>query len=246
MRFGCRVTFSLADLLVRGSSWDHIVRFCMGCAESVVEIYALTVTAFGISGAVFRCALFRSSRSRGRATGLRGEGVGVVRTWYPRLISGLVVSAVMGALLPQMAYAAPASGGGDGRSVIDTVKDWFSDDGEAKPPGDPKLGIASREKLPKGRKDPKAKRVRELTGRRKANARFWKLSDGRVQTELSAAPTSYKSGKSWKSIDTTVRETRVKGFDFANTTNSGRSFFGSDPKKLLRFAVSGRRPRATR
>ncbi|MGW0779017.1 hypothetical protein ACWD01_36735, partial [Streptomyces sp. NPDC002835] len=106
-----------------------------------------------------------------------------------------------------------------------------------KPPSYGKLGIADRQKLPKGKNDPKAKRVKELTDRRTSNARFWQLSDGRVEAELSAAPTSYRdaSSKSWKSIDTAVRATKAKGFDFANTTNTGRSWFGSDPGRLLRF-----------
>ncbi|WP_425265124.1 DNRLRE domain-containing protein, partial [Streptomyces regalis] len=103
------------------------------------------------------------------------------------------------------------------------------------------MGIADRQKLPKGKKEPKAERVKELTKRRTSNARFWQLSDGRVEAELSAAATSYRDqkSKSWKPIDTTVRETKAKGFDFANTTNSGRSWFGSDTDRLLRFEVEG-------
>ncbi|MBT2396546.1 DNRLRE domain-containing protein [Streptomyces sp. ISL-100] len=163
-----------------------------------------------------------------------------------RFISCLVVSAVAGTALPQVAYAAPASGGDDGKGVVDTVKGWFSDDDDserelAKPPVGGKYEIPSREKLPKGKKLPKAKRVKELTGQRTAQARFWEMSDGRVEAELSAVPVSYKAGKSWKSIDTSVRATDAKGFDFANTANSGRSWFGSDPKKLMRFeAPDGR------
>ncbi|MGR8008754.1 golvesin C-terminal-like domain-containing protein [Streptomyces hypolithicus] len=138
-----------------------------------------------------------------------------------------------------MAYAAPASKEGDGEGVVDTVKGWFSDDGEererAKPPVGGKLEIPSREKLPKGKKLPKAERVKELTDRRTAQARFWEMSDGRVEAELAAVPVSYRAGKSWKQIDTTVRATKTKGFDFANTANTGRSWFGSDAKKLLRF-----------
>ncbi|WP_247701713.1 DNRLRE domain-containing protein [Streptomyces sp. F63] len=105
--------------------------------------------------------------------------------------------------------------------------------------------MADRQKLPKGKAAPKAKRVKELKGRRTANARFWQLSDGRVEAELSAVPTSYRSGTgektSWKSIDTTVRGTKAKGFEFANTTNNGRTWFGGDAGRLVRFASpSGR------
>ncbi|MGW0828430.1 golvesin C-terminal-like domain-containing protein [Streptomyces sp. NPDC002845] len=148
----------------------------------------------------------------------------------------------MSTAIPQVAYAAPASDG-DGEGIVDTIKGWFADDGadggeaNSNPPSHDELGIAERQKLPKGKDAPKAKRVRELTGKRTANARFWRLSDGRVEAELSAAPTSYRdaTSKSWKSIDTTVRASKAKGFDLANTTNTGKSFFGSDPGRLLRF-----------
>ncbi|MFB6962843.1 DNRLRE domain-containing protein [Streptomyces sp. NPDC056309] len=149
----------------------------------------------------------------------------------------------MSTALPQIAYAAPADDSG-GEGIVDTVKGWFADDSKVngKPPSRDGLGIADRQKLPKGKKDPKAKRVRELTGQRTAKARFWQMSDGRVQAELSAAPTSYRSGSgqkaTWKSIDTTVQDTAAKGFEFANTTNSGKSWFGSDPERLLRFEAA--------
>ncbi|MFF3243406.1 DNRLRE domain-containing protein [Streptomyces sp. NPDC002870] len=169
-----------------------------------------------------------------------------VKVPYGRYISCLVVSAVAGTLLPQVAYAAPPSAakGDDDKGIVDTVKGWFSDDDDrasAKPPVGGKLEIASREKLPKGKKLPKAKRVKELTDRRTSQARFWELSDGRVEAELSAVPVSYRSGKTWKPIDTAVRATEDKGFDFANTANTGRSWFGSDARKLMRFeAPDGR------
>ncbi|MGP3926293.1 golvesin C-terminal-like domain-containing protein [Streptomyces sp. 8N616] len=145
----------------------------------------------------------------------------------------------MGTLLPQVAYAAPAPGGGDGgKGVVDTIKGWFSDDeGEAKPPGDPKRGIADREKPSWGKAEAKPGRVRELTGRRTPTARFWQMSDGRVQAELSAAPMSYRDvkSKSWKPIDTAVRPTDAKGFELANAANTGRSYFGARSDSLIRF-----------
>ncbi|MFB7223082.1 hypothetical protein, partial [Streptomyces sp. NPDC056227] len=129
---------------------------------------------------------------------------------------------------------------------MDTIAGWFTDDDEDgdKPPAGGKLEIPSREKLPKGKKLAKPKRVKELTERRTSQARFWQLSDGRVEAELSAVPLSYKagkSGKSWKPIDTSVRPTQDRGFDFANIANTGRTWFGSDAKKLVRFkAPDGR------
>ncbi|MGR4880792.1 DNRLRE domain-containing protein [Streptomyces sp. LARHCF249] len=147
-------------------------------------------------------------------------------------------------MLPQVAYAAaPAdTPSGDGKGIVDTVAGWFSDDDDQpKAPVGGKLAIPSREKLPKGEKLPKAERVKELTERRTAQSRFWQLSDGRIEAELTAVPTAYRSGNSWKPIDTTVRATGDKGFDFANTENTGKSWFGSDARKLMRFeAEDGR------
>ncbi|MFR9795883.1 hypothetical protein ACL02U_08250 [Streptomyces sp. MS06] len=169
-----------------------------------------------------------------------------VKRRFGTLIACLVVSAVTSAALPQAAYAASGSDNDDGKGIVDTVKGWFSDDAGTKldkPPSHDGVGVADRQKLPKGRQEPAAKRVRELTGRRTANARFWQLSDGRVQAELSAVPTSYRDGASgsWKAIDTTVRPAKAKGFTFADTTNEGRAWFGADTGKLVRFqAPDGR------
>ncbi|WP_256962280.1 DNRLRE domain-containing protein, partial [Streptomyces sp. NRRL B-24572] len=150
-------------------------------------------------------------------------------------------------MLPQVAYAAPVSGEGD-EGIVDAFSGWFSDDDDkAEPakPVEPVTGgtpvLPSREKLPKGKAAPKPKRVAELTGRRTANARYWQLSDGRVQAEVSAVPTGYRAGTSWKDIDPTVVPAQDKGFAFANTTNAASSRFGSDAGKLLRFETAGGR-----
>ncbi|MGW0121499.1 golvesin C-terminal-like domain-containing protein [Streptomyces sp. NPDC003327] len=157
---------------------------------------------------------------------------------YGRATACLVVTAIAGTTLPQAAYAAPVSNE-SGEGVFDAVAGWFSDGDEqrrtAQPPTDDRAGIADREKLPKGRATPKAKRVAELTGKRTAHARYWQLSDGRVQAEVSAVPTAYRAGTSWKDIDPTVVPSGTKGFVFSNTTNATRSWFGSDPGRLLRF-----------
>ncbi|GAA3815834.1 hypothetical protein GCM10022403_056700 [Streptomyces coacervatus] len=139
-----------------------------------------------------------------------------------------------------MAYAASDSGGGGGKGIVDTVKGWFSDDDGPKldkPPSHDELDVADRQKLPRGKKAPKAHRVKELKSRRTASARFWQLSDGQVQAELSALPTSYRDAgtRSWKPIDTSVRKSRTKGYEFANTTNNGRSWFGGGSDRLVRF-----------
>ncbi|MFI6951536.1 DNRLRE domain-containing protein [Streptomyces sp. NPDC050422] len=166
----------------------------------------------------------------------------------------MVVAAVVSTGLPQLAYAAPASSAGqdDGKGVVDTIKGWFSDDdgeGSPGPSAGGKLAIPSREKLPKGKESAAVRRVKELTSRRTEHARFWELSDGRVQAEVSAVPTGYGAGKgktkNWKLIDTGVSATDARGFDFSNTSNSARSWFGSDPGKLLKFQAGQDGPAVT-
>ncbi|MCX5232014.1 DNRLRE domain-containing protein [Streptomyces sp. NBC_00233] len=145
-------------------------------------------------------------------------------------------------MLPQVAYAAPVSSG-DGEGIVDAFAGWFSDD-EPERPEEPSTGgtpvLPSRERLPKGKAAAKPKRVAELTGRRTATARYWQLSDGRVQAEVSAVPTGYRAGKSWKDIDPTVTPTEAEGFAFTNATNTARSWFGTDASSLLRFEAGGR------
>ncbi|MFF0363768.1 golvesin C-terminal-like domain-containing protein [Streptomyces fungicidicus] len=167
-----------------------------------------------------------------------------VKVPYRRYLSCLVVAAIAGTLLPQVAYAAPPSepGKGENKGFFDTVSDWLGDD-EGEDPKPPSYGdrpVADRQKLAKGKAEPKAKRVKELTSRRTPSARFWQLSDGRVEAELTAAPTSYRDpgSKKWEAIDTRVAGTKAKGFVFANKTNTGRSWFGSDPDRLLRFETA--------
>ncbi|MGW0120017.1 golvesin C-terminal-like domain-containing protein [Streptomyces sp. NPDC003327] len=147
-------------------------------------------------------------------------------------------------MIPQVAQAAPVSTN-DGEGIFDTLTGWFSDDESAAAgkPAQPSTGgtpiLPSREKLPPGKAAGKAHRVAELTADRTPNARYWKMSDGRVQAEVSAVPTAYRSGSSWKDIDPTVIPARSGGFAFTNTTNLARSSFGTDPAKLLRFEADG-------
>ncbi|MEV3992516.1 DNRLRE domain-containing protein, partial [Streptomyces sp. NPDC049837] len=140
-----------------------------------------------------------------------------------------------------MAYAAPVSEGDD-EGIVDAFTGWFSDEGEESGPGEPSTGgtpaLPSREKLPKGKAAAKAKRVKELTRQRTANTRYWQLSDGRVQAEVSAVPTAYRAGKSWKDLDPAITPTDRAGFAFANTTNVARSWFGTDARRLLRFETA--------
>ncbi|MFF0728722.1 DNRLRE domain-containing protein [Streptomyces sp. NPDC004134] len=152
-----------------------------------------------------------------------------------RFVSSAVAAAFLVTLLPQPAFAAGSTPGAGG--VVDTIGDWFSDDDpdDDEPPSSDSRNPASREKLPAGKAEPAAKRVKELTGRRTPEARFWRMSDGGVEAELAAAPTSYETrGGAWKAIDTAVAESDARGYVYANTTNLARSYFGDSAERLLR------------
>ncbi|MFE1443252.1 DNRLRE domain-containing protein [Streptomyces sp. NPDC058739] len=163
------------------------------------------------------------------------EGFGVSIRWG-KALACLVAAAVTSSLLPQVAFAASGSDG-DGDGFVDSVANWFGgDEGDepVEPASHDEAGVADRQKLPKGKATPKPKRVKELTARRTANSRFWQLSDGRVQAEVSAVPTAYRAGKSWRDIDTQVGRSGREGFEFANTTNTTRSWFGKDASRMVR------------
>src|SRR5512139_195567 len=97
-------------------------------------------------------------------------------------------------------------------------------------------GVPRRDPAPKSVKAAPVKRVEELTGRRTAHARYWRLADGRIQAELSPEPINFRDGKGkWRPIETTVRRGGPSGFTHGNVTNGFRSFFGSSADRLLRF-----------
>ncbi|WP_079138539.1 DNRLRE domain-containing protein [Actinacidiphila rubida] len=103
------------------------------------------------------------------------------------------------------------------------------------PVNGPAGAIADRQKLPPGKKAAPARRVRELTGRRTSSARYWQMSDGTTQAEVSAVPLSYRSGSSWQAIDTAVGASSRKDFRLANTTNLAKTYFGGGDGQLVRF-----------
>jgi hypothetical protein len=162
-----------------------------------------------------------------------------------RIAASLVAGALLGSVLQTPAFASAPSSGDGGPGIIDTVKGWFgSGHSTPKPPVGPKDAIADRQKLPPGKKAPTAHRVRELTAKRTPSARYWKLSDGTTQAEVSAVPLSYRSARGWKAIDTKVAASDQAGYRYANTTNLARSYFGSRSGSLLRFEADGRQGRA--
>ncbi|MBO0885651.1 MAG: DNRLRE domain-containing protein, partial [Mycobacterium sp.] len=160
----------------------------------------------------------------------------------------LLVIALAGAVLPAMparAAAPHAAVAGDGWKPA-SKRNWWDrlwglhDSNKAPKTRDLKVGaVPHRDPMPKAVKAPPAKRVGELTGRRTANSRSYRLSDGRVQAEVSKEPVNYRAGNAWKPIDTKVTASDVAGFDYANETNSFRTWFGRSAGRLVRFDAGG-------
>jgi RHS repeat-associated protein len=167
---------------------------------------------------------------------------------WRKLAAMAVVSAVAVAGVPQGAAAAAtheaakqtatAGSSGGGGSWWDPTT-WFS--GGSKRP-EPKASTFDW-KRPTGRKtpavtvDPHAHRVAELTGRRTAQASYYRLSDGRVQGVISASPVHYRDAHGvWQAISTQVGRAAHDGFTLGATDNSFRSYFSGagDPSALLR------------
>jgi RHS repeat-associated protein len=134
----------------------------------------------------------------------------------------------------------------DRRGLWGTLEAWLGGGAaerkeEPKPRVIPGDGVPRDEPAPKAEAWPEAKRVKELTGRRTANATFFQLSDGRVQAEVSTTPVHYRDASGvYQPIDTTVGATTRSGFVKGNATNAYTSLFGARSDRLLRFEVGGR------
>ncbi|WP_157745880.1 golvesin C-terminal-like domain-containing protein [Micromonospora purpureochromogenes] len=113
--------------------------------------------------------------------------------------------------------------------------------GAAKAPAEAvRAGLYVEQKLPAGVRKKPAKRVKELTGRRSATTRVYKMSDGSLQAEVSATPQFYQDAKgTWQPIDSTVSPSKAGGFAAANTTNTFTSRFGDSTTALTRFELDG-------
>jgi len=101
-----------------------------------------------------------------------------------------------------------------------------------------KAPAAKPEKLAKP--DPHAKRVKELTDRRTADASFFQMSDGSVQEELSATPVHYKdSHGNWQDIDTTVKPVSHDGFTAGSVGDGFQTYFSPNASGLVRLEQGG-------
>ena len=102
------------------------------------------------------------------------------------------------------------------------------------------IGGPIKTPMPRQAAAPKPRRVRELVRRRTANSRVYRLSDGRLQADVSAGPVNYPDAAGrWHPIDTTVQPSTRPRYRYASTSNTFRSFFSADPARLVRFQVPG-------
>ncbi len=84
--------------------------------------------------------------------------------------------------------------------------------------------------------NPHAKRVKELTGKRTANASFFQMSDGSTQEDLSAIPVHYRDAKGvWQDINPTVGPVSHDGFTSGAVNNSFQTYFSSNSSSLVRL-----------
>src|SRR6266540_375923 len=102
-------------------------------------------------------------------------------------------------------------------------------------------GVPRHDLAAAGKAWPAPKRVSELTGRRTQYTKFFQLSDGRVQAEISQVPVHFRDERGgWRPIDTTVKASTRSGFVLANTTNAFASWFGGRSDRVVRFEADGR------
>jgi RHS repeat-associated protein len=150
---------------------------------------------------------------------------------FGRFIACVATSVLCAAALPQAAHAEQHSHApGQPKVRIRPAR-------HIDPPSLPSHGVARDEHLPRGKAAAKPRRVGELTGRRTPTTRVFKLSDGRLQAEVSAVPTSYRSGKRWKPIDTTVTPTNEPGYPLASKANLARAYFGTTSTRMVRYEL---------
>jgi RHS repeat-associated protein len=164
--------------------------------------------------------------------------------WFRTLVVALTLTLVVAGLpllSPSPAASASATttapNSAGGSSVADRLKGLL---GIGKTAYNGQAALPHRDHTPAA-KPLKPKRVKELTGKRTARAKFFELADGRVEAELSAAPVHYRDAKgAWRQIDTRIGAADRPGFAYGNATNRFGSLFGATSDQLLRFEQAGR------
>ena len=147
---------------------------------------------------------------------------------------------IAGAGVTQNAATATAASSSTGRPILPKGDGGWSSNPQ--PPGSTfawKAPAGHTAEHP-AKTDPHAKRVKELTTRRTADASFFQMSDGSVQEELSAAPVHYQDAHGvWQNIDTTVRQLSHNGFTAGAVGDTFQTYFSGDAGSLVRLEQGG-------
>ena len=167
------------------------------------------------------------------------------RGWL--LVGVLSIFLVMGSGVPVFAASSTSAQAVEDGGLWDSILGVFGGSNAPAPKEPPKSvdlkldGVPHDDPGTKGKAWEAPKRVKELTSRRTANAKYFQLSDGRVQAEVSQVPVHYRDANgAWKPIDLTVRSDSQGGYALANTSNAYTSRFGEKSDRLVRFESGGR------
>jgi hypothetical protein len=161
------------------------------------------------------------------------------------IIAGTVVAVNPPAQNHGLAVQAPGSQGSVSHLPWWDPRGWFGSGSGAGAPGSHALAgsgaaLPSHGQVLRQVKAPPARRVGELAAKRTQYSRTYQLSDGRQQAVLSSVPVNYRDAAGrWEPVNTRVTRSGRAGFAFANTANTFRSFFGSQPGQLVRFEAPG-------
>ncbi|SFS45668.1 DNRLRE domain-containing protein [Marininema halotolerans] len=123
------------------------------------------------------------------------------------------------------------------KGSIDDVKEWVNTDEKASRPQELTHSLPVVNKVPKGKKRAEPKRVKEIIENRSEKSKSYRLSDGRVEVEISEDPFHYKDKKgNWKNIDETIRKSSQEpGFQYGNETNTFKTYFGNQADQFMKF-----------
>ncbi|NUT33989.1 MAG: DNRLRE domain-containing protein [Hamadaea sp.] len=174
-----------------------------------------------------------------------GHGVGRRRRF---LAATLTITLLLGmtTVLPERPGGSSTDGDGGGRtSLIDALRDVLGVGDDS--PDTPVTRALDVKGVPRNNPAPAAvtwqpaKRTKEVIEERTTASSTWQLSDGRMQTEISATPVNYvDSNGDLRPIDTTVRDSGRVGWVKANTTNGFTTLFGASSHRLVRFEAGDR------
>ncbi|MDQ0418682.1 hypothetical protein J2Z48_002885 [Croceifilum oryzae] len=93
-----------------------------------------------------------------------------------------------------------------------------------------------KETTPKGKKVEDPKRTKELVEQRKLNAKFYELSDSRIEAEISSDPVHYRdSNGKLQDIKNDISKANQKGYVYSNEKNQFKTFFSDRANELVKI-----------